>query len=199
MGRSRATLLTGAILLGMLLGIGTVEALVSALATRATGEDWRVRYDLGRAGNPLVRAVVARAGLGALVAEEALYYTATSDNAGQLLHGGNQYVMHFAATEMPDVDAFWSLAAYDTDHFLPPNALERYSIGDRSRQLQYNPDGSLDIIVGHRQPPESSNWLPAPAGLFSLTFRAYEPGGPLLSGEWLPPLPRQLNSDGGEH
>lgn len=199
MGRSRATLLTGAILVGILLGIGTAEALVSALASRVPDEGWRVRYDLGRAENPLVRAVVARAGLGALVGEEALYYTATSDDAGQPLQGQHAYVLHFAAGAMPQVGAFWSLSAYDAEHFLPVNELERYSIGDRSRQLRYNPDGSLDIIVSQRQPAgNSDNWLPAPAGEFSLTFRAYEPGSPLLNGEWLPPLPRRADSNRGK-
>lgn len=197
MGRARISILSAGILAGMFLGVVTVEGVVSGLSAAAPAEGWRVRYDLGRAGNPLVKAVVARAGLGALVAEEALYYTATTDVDRQTLAGKHEYVMHFAAGDMPQVGAFWSLAAYDTEHFLAANELDRYSIGDRSRQLQYNADGSLDILVSHQQPATLvSNWLPAPAGEFSLTFRTYEPGPSLLEDGWLPPLPKRVDGEG---
>ena len=60
--------------------------------------------------------------------------------------------------------AFWSLAAYDAQGLLAPNALNRQALGSRD-PLRYNEDGSLDLVLGHEAPaPEQqSNWLPLPA------------------------------------
>ncbi len=51
------------------------------------------------------------------------------------LHGGAPYLMRFEPSDLPSVDAFWSITLYDADRFLYPNALARYSIGDRTPGL----------------------------------------------------------------
>ena len=63
--------------------------------------------------------------------------------------------------------------------------------GDRD-PLTFNPDGSLDILIQHRQPETKvSNWLPAPAGNFAVTLRLYLPRAEFLEGTWkLPPIER---------
>ena len=68
--------------------------------------------------------------------------------------------------------------------------INRYAIGDRTPGLKTNGDGSLDIWIGHANPgPErESNWLPAPAGPFTMTLRAYLPKPEVLNGSYrLPP------------
>jgi hypothetical protein len=69
------------------------------------------------------------------------------------------------------------------------NALGRYALGDRSRQLRYEADGSLEIYVQHDSPgkDKESNWLPAAKGDFSLALRCYLPRQALVDGTWKPP------------
>lgn len=77
---------------------------------------------------------------------------------------------------------------------LVANPIERYSIGDRTRGLQAQPDGSLTIYIQHDEPDDESqraNWLPAPAAQFRPALRMYEPRQPLLDGSYtLPPIYR---------
>jgi hypothetical protein len=71
--------------------------------------------------------------------------------------------------------------------------VNRYSIGDRTPGLKYNKDGSLDIYIQHDspRPDNESNWLPAPAGDFSLNLRLYVPQDSVLNGEYqYPPVQR---------
>jgi hypothetical protein len=71
--------------------------------------------------------------------------------------------LHFGPGELPPVHAFWSVTMYDAEGFPVPNALNRFAIGDRD-QLQFNPDGSLDLYLQHQSPgpDREANWLPAP-------------------------------------
>jgi hypothetical protein len=81
-------------------------------------------------------------------------------------------------------------ATADGQFFLTGNALNRYSIGDRTKGLKKNPDGSLDIWIGRTDPggEKTSNWLPAPAsGPFTISLRAYLPKAELLEGRWRAP------------
>jgi hypothetical protein len=71
-----------------------------------------------------------------------------------------------------------------------PNAINRYSLGDRTKDIMYGKDGSLEIFLQHEEPTdpkERANWLPAPKGRFYLVTRHYSPRGPILAGDWTPP------------
>jgi hypothetical protein len=137
----------------------------------------------------LLRAAVALKGLAALSASEATYL----HYAGEKLVGNARYRLHFAAGNQPPADAFWSLSAYeimpDTRRFFAANPIDRYSIGDKTPGLKRNSDGSLDILIQHVSPGpgRESNWLPAPAGPFALSLRAYLPRPALLDGSYAPP------------
>ncbi len=109
--------------------------------------------------------------------------------------GTRTWRLHIPGDRPLPVDGFWSLTLYEpTDegqYFLAENPLDRFILNDRSTSLVYGEDGSLDIWIGHENPgPErESNWLPAPAGPFTLNLRAYLPRSPLLVGQYrLPPL-----------
>ena len=61
--------------------------------------------------------------------------------------------------------------------------------------LQYNADGSLDVYIQKDAPGKEreANWLPAPAGPFSVTMRVYWPRPEMLDGSWKPPGIRRID------
>jgi hypothetical protein len=146
--------------------------------------------ETGRFGTDYAyRAVIAKYGLGANLNSEALYPSTTLDRQGRPLSGKRAYTVTFPAGELPPVRAFWSLTMYDTDRFLVPNPIGRYTVGDRTAGLRYGRGHSLTIYVSHRAPAARlrANWLPAPAGHFSLYLRLYEPKAAATNGRWQPP------------
>ena len=160
------------------LGIGTLDTPEWKFADRATAFFYR--------------AVIARVGLWGNHSYEAAYPQVFLDENGEQLNGSRKYVLHF--DEMPPTDAFWSVTMYDIPKFyLVANPINRYSIGDRTPGLKYNPDGSLDIYIQHESPgpDKESNWLPAPEGDFRPILRMYQPRQEALDGAFvLPPIRR---------
>jgi hypothetical protein len=178
--------------------VGAVLALVTALllitvevhAMQATADGWSVTMTCGKAGNGiLTRAACAQAYFAVNLPEEAVYYTATVDGAGQTLTGRQAYLLHFPAGGLPPNNAFWSLTMTVAPGYLVANPFHRYSVGDRSG-LAPNADGSIDIAIQATAPAgHEANWLPAPSGDFKLWLRVYQPGAAILSGAYrVPPV-----------
>lgn len=146
------------------------------------------------AASNAVRAGVALAGLGALPAEEAVYWSATQDSARAPLDGAGRYRLTIPA-DVP-AGAFWSLSLYerlpDGRLFYIENPMDRFAIGNRTPGLMRNRDGSLTILLSSAPPQQAANWLPAPrAGPFTLIFRAYLPAPEMRNGTWrLPAVER---------
>jgi hypothetical protein len=161
-----------------------------------TVNGWRVRTDIGTYGDDLdTRAAIARSGWGANVPAEAIYTSAVMDADGAMLDGTQLYRIHFAAGALPPVRAFWSLTLYGPDRFFFDNPLRRYALGDRSADLVYGADGSLDLYAGIAPPTGlEANWLPAPASAFSLLLRLYLPSDEVADGTWVPPPIEHLAS-----
>ena len=154
---------------------------------------------IGNFGNHYdYRALISLVGLGALEPAEATYSTALVDRDGQPFTGAARYRLRFSKQDIPPVNAFWSLTMYevmkDGRGFFTANPINRYSIGDRTKGLKYNADGSLDIYIQHQSPGKDleSNWLPAPPGVFRLTMRMYEPREPVLNGTYTLPGVQRL-------
>jgi hypothetical protein len=146
------------------------------------------------------RARVAIGGLGALEPSEAMYMLSSVDGDGAPLDGARSYRLRLPPGGMP-VNAFWSLTLYEhtpQGRFLVDNPLRRYSIGDRSPGLRTNSDGSIDIYIQNDSPglEREANWLPAPAGPFMLSMRAYQPREDLLAGRFRLPALQRTTSDG---
>src|SRR5262249_3156508 len=173
-------------------GLGHMREALPRMARIANG--WQMNTDsMGVYGNFYVkRAVVGMVGLGANQAEDAIYPLNVGDADGRQLDGDHDYVLHFAADELPPVAAFWSVTMYDDAGFQAPNVLNRFAIGDRD-DLTYSNDGSLDLYLQHESPgPElESNWLPAPRGPLGVTMRLYAPTAEALDGRWNPPAIRR--------
>ncbi len=117
-------------------------------------------------------------------------YTDVDSNGGRLTGaGGNAYTVTFAKGQTPPVKGFWSLTLYNKHHLFEPNALNRFGVGTKNKDLKLGDDGSLTLYIQHASPgpDKQSNWLPAPADEFSLYIRAYWPDAPITEGSWMPP------------
>lgn len=72
-----------------------------------------------------------------------------------------------------------------------PIPLKRYSIGDRTEGIKFDGDGSLTVTIGHGEPENKSNWLPAPEGGFYLVLHLYAAKPEVSAGKWTPPPVRK--------
>ena len=123
--------------------------------------------------------------------EEAIYPTYFVDSTGQKFNGTKLYTLHFAADQLPPVNAFWSLTMYQLPaSLLYANPLNRYLINSPMLpNLKRDQDGGLTVYVQHNSPgaDKESNWLPAPAGPFFTALRLYWPKPAALKGAWKAP------------
>jgi len=185
--------ITTDVIQGILSGAGlafiTLLIIGNAFVTKVNG--WTTMFGCGEPGNDILRrAACAVVFMGPInVPQEAMYWTAKLDGAGQRLSGEHDYIMHFPAGQLPPNNAFWSLTMSDAKNRFVANPINRYSVGDRSG-LVPNADGSVDIYIQNTAPAgHESNWLPAPSGKFILWLRAYLPGQTILDGEYeVPPV-----------
>ena len=136
------------------------------------------------------RTAVAKSNILVNSPNETKYFYQDLDASAARLNNSNRYTVTFAKDGTPPVNGFWSLSIYNEHHFFVANAINRFSVGTKNKDLKLNPDGSLTIYVqadAPTDPVQRSNWLPAPAGDFSLYVRAYWPKAEILGGSWTPP------------
>jgi hypothetical protein len=140
------------------------------------------------------RAVAAAMGIYGNTKEEAVYAGTRVNADRQQLLGSQPYVIHFDKKDLPPAKFFWSMTMYDLPgRHLVANPIHRYSIGDRTKGIQYGADGSLDIYVQHTSPgaDKESNWLPAPEGAYTVIARIYGPQASVFDGTWKFPVPQK--------
>ena len=159
--------------------------------TNLLSNGWSIATEgIGEYGTEyLRRAFINFIALGANLPEDAVYPNLIYDINGEPLDGRRRYQIHFDADQLPPVNAFWSLTVYNADEFLVENEYNRFALGDRD-ELNYNPDGSLDLYIQAEVPRDEDivNWLPCPTdGQFFMTLRLYWPMAEVLSGAWSPP------------
>jgi hypothetical protein len=152
---------------------------------------WSTQRNGARFGaDYLSRTAMGKANIFVNTPEETTYFYQDLDAQGGRLDGSHSYAVTFPPNDLPPVRGFWSLTLYNEHHFFHPNGLNRYSLGTRNKNLHHAADGSLTLTASARPPDDDdlrSNWLPAPAGPFSLYLRAYWPKQPILDGTWTPP------------
>jgi hypothetical protein len=157
---------------------------------RPVGNGWTSPTNGARWGTDyLSRAATAKSNMFDNTPEETRYIYTDLDSKGERLNGGNRYTVTFAKGGLPPVNGFWSLTLYNKAHLLEPNPLNRYSLGTKSKSLQYDAKGSLTLYYQHDSPgkDKESNWVPAPPDDFSLYIRSYWPKAEIIEGRWTPP------------
>ena len=121
---------------------------------------------------------------------ETKYFYQDLDEHGERLISARRYTVTFPKGSTPPVYGFWSLSIYNEHHFFVANAINRFSVGTKNKDLKTGADGSLTIYVqadAPTDPTQRVNWLPAPKGEFSLFVRAYGPQPAVVEGRWTPP------------
>lgn len=141
-------------------------------------DGWRSDFAIGsEAADPYTRARVARHGLLALAKSEAVYFTRTTDDAGQPLTEDCTYQLGVFAIPA----AWWSITLYDSESLLPMNE-------DDALSVNADQDGAtipivnegfpvpLNVTVSAHKPDGKGLWISSRnAGAFDLTLRLYQP------------------------
>ena len=146
--------------------------------------------------NYLYRMSAAILGIYGNSKAEAMYPVYTVDASGEKLDAAkNGYTLRFAPSQLPPVNAFWSLTMYDVPtSLLVTNPLNRYLLNaPMLPQFKRDADGGLTLYIQNESPGKNkeANWLPAPKGTFWMAMRLYWPKEEALDGTWTaPPLKR---------
>ena len=158
---------------------------------RSVGNGWNSPVNNANWGTDyLNRTGTSKSNMFDNVPKETKYIYRDYDSQGQQLDGKDNYTVTFPKGQEPPVKGFWSLTLYNEQHFFHPNALNRFSLGTKSKSfMKNNADGSLTLYFGAKSPgkDKQSNWVPAPEGPFSLYIRCYWPEQAVLNGTWKPP------------
>jgi hypothetical protein len=141
--------------------------------------------------NYLYRMAAAVLGIYGNSKEEAIYLGYFVDADGKKPDGANKYTVHFAAGELPPVNAFWSLTMYGLPQsLLVANPLNRYLLNSPMLpQFVKDADGGITFYFQNESPGKDKepNWLPAPKGPFVIALRLYWPKEEALEGTWKQP------------
>lgn len=121
--------------------------------------------------------------------EECVKLRTFTDQNGENLNGSNQYKLVFTKDQIPKVEGFWSLTAYNNEYNIEANDQNKYEIRDIDPDLKFAPDGSLTIYLQSTKPEDQNgNWLPvAPDKDFNIFFRAYLPEQAFVDQTYIPP------------
>jgi len=155
-----------------------------------TEHGWSVAPNLGAYGTDYaLRANTAKVLFGASLPQDTLYPFLDHLDAGA--NGApRRYRIRFEPGQLPPVDAFWSISAYDPDHYFIANPANRFAVGHQIPVVP-GPDGAVEIVLQNARPGPGvpdGNWLPIPAsGTFSLAMRLYAPRDAAVTGAWQPP------------
>lgn len=143
---------------------------------------WSAATNLGiYADAYLRRAYFAHNELANNIPVEHYFLKTSKDSTGTVLDAtSTNYKIHFDVSELPKINlnwGYWSITLLTSTQELYDNELDRYSVGTNESVLQFNIDDSLDIYIQNVNPGSGleSNWLPSPAGEFSLVLNMYAP------------------------
>lgn len=162
-----------AVAVGIVLGAASAWATLE-IWSKGSGErygQWTFNRAAGSsAAGPYTRAIIAREGLLALSAREALYFNLTEDQDGRSL--SEDCIYELAGRE--PAARWWSVTLYAEDAYLAQNSDHAHSVD--ASHVQTGPDGIWRIRIAPVR-GDAANWLSSRAARrdFSLTLRVYNP------------------------
>lgn len=182
-------------MVGVLLGAGSAWLVLSGAARASEARVGAWSIDLGGGGDdagPYQRAVTAVQGLLALAEEEAVYFVATDDDAGEGLR--DDCVYRVTGGDLPAT--WWSVTLYD-GLYLPENGDEHLSVDATS--VEVAADGAWSAYLGP-SPDVRGDWISTRgADRPNLVLRLYVPDGSVLADPTTVPVPRITRLACGDH
>lgn len=138
----------------------------------------------------LFHSAGTKGGWGAAEPEHSSYEAILFDADGEEMKGSSG--PYSVTTQMPPVDAFWSVTVYDTERggYLHPNAGNRYHYNGSTATR--NADGTATFTLKRTCSAADGNCLEVPAGRFDVAVRYYLPRDEIVSGEWQFPKIRRV-------
>jgi hypothetical protein len=130
----------------------------------------------------LLHSAGTKGGWGGADPEHSSFDAIMFDADGEEMKGGSG--TYSVTTEVPPVDAFWSVTVYDTERggFLHPNGVNRYHYNGTTAAR--NPDGTVTFTFKRACLMADGNCLEVPAGRFDVSVRYYLPRPEILTGQW---------------
>jgi hypothetical protein len=141
---------------------------------------WAARY--------MKNAASAFNGFNQTYAEEIMKYKTRVDGTKQILNGNAKYKLTLKKIQLPQTKALWTVNVLQENKRPFENPKSKYGVGNKTKGLKYNKDGSLTLYFQKDAPKGfEANWVPTPAENFELVFKVFGPGENVISGEWAPP------------
>ena len=150
---------------------------------------WSYNVGEGKWGTKYTKnAASAYNGFNQTAPEEIMKYKTQIDGNKDKLSGGQKYKMTIKKPSLPQTKVFWTVNVLQTNKQVFENTKGKYGIGNKSKGLKYNKDGSLTLYFQTEIPKGfEANWVPIPTENFELVFKVFAPGEMVFSGEWAPP------------
>jgi hypothetical protein len=150
---------------------------------------WSYNVGEGKWGTKYMKnAASAFKGFNQTFADETMKYVTALDDSKQTLNGNKKYKITLKKPQLPQAKAFWTVNVLKADKQVYENPKGKYGVGNKTKGLKYNKDGSLTLYYQADAPKGfEANWIPIPAENFELVFKVFSPGETVISGEWAPP------------
>jgi hypothetical protein len=158
-----------AVILGLTIGLGSLRYILTTVSGEIHNGPWTTDFTTGGTdASAYTRAKLAIQALLAMTKDQAVYFIAETDSAGEPLDGACEYTLN--GGDLPT--RWWSITIYASDYFFVASEEKRYSISKSSLAAQTDQNGQWSASINNT----STAHLIAPkAGPFSLIVRHYNP------------------------
>ncbi|MBS1971475.1 MAG: DUF1254 domain-containing protein [Bdellovibrionales bacterium] len=147
----------------------------------------------------LIRAAASQRYLFSPPPEESVQLALDSDSEGRQLTGSYRYVLHFEKDDFPPARYMWSLRVHELKSKNLDDLTRAISfLNDKSSQLKYNMDGSMDLLLQEEKPAKiyRSNWLPITSNAnFYVVLTLYNPSNSVLNRKYIAPSLTRVDED----
>lgn len=148
----------------------------------------------------LLRAAAAQRHLFSQPSEESIQMVLDTDSESRQLTGSYRYVLHFEQDDFPPARYMWSLRVHEMKSKNLEDLTRAVSfINDKSSQLKYNMDGSMDILLQEEKPSKiyRSNWLSIGNNAnFYVVLTLYNPTNSVLNRKYIAPSLTRIDESG---